>query len=38
VDGGAGAVTSVEVVPPTLRTYLERNIEGVRALLADDLG
>jgi len=31
-------VTSVEVVPPGLRAYLERNIEGVRAMLADDLG
>jgi ADP-ribose pyrophosphatase YjhB (NUDIX family) len=31
-------VTSVDVVPPSLRDYLERNIEGVRALLADDLG
>jgi 8-oxo-dGTP pyrophosphatase MutT (NUDIX family) len=31
-------VASVEVVPPSLRAYLDRNIEGVRALLADDLG
>ncbi len=31
-------LTSVEVVPPSLRAYLVRNIEGVRALLADDLG
>ena len=31
-------VTSVEVVPPALRGYLEANIEGVRALLAPDLG
>ncbi|MFC4495534.1 NUDIX domain-containing protein [Streptomyces ovatisporus] len=31
-------VTSVEVVPPALRAYLERNIEGVQALLAPDLG
>ncbi|WP_326689282.1 MULTISPECIES: NUDIX hydrolase [unclassified Streptomyces] len=31
-------VTSVEVVPPALRAYLAANIEGVRALLAPDLG
>ncbi|MBW1598688.1 NUDIX domain-containing protein [Streptomyces sp. JJ38] len=31
-------VDSVNVVPPALRAYLRRNIEGVRALLADDLG
>ena len=31
-------ITSVEVVPPALRDYLEANIEGVRALLAPDLG
>lgn len=31
-------LTSVEVVPPTLRAYLTANIEGVRALLAPDLG
>lgn len=31
-------VTSVNVVPPSLRSYLDRNIEGVRALLAEDLG
>ncbi|MCZ7417635.1 MULTISPECIES: NUDIX domain-containing protein [unclassified Streptomyces] len=31
-------VDSVNVVPPALRSYLRRNIEGVRALLADDLG
>ncbi|GGO49210.1 hypothetical protein GCM10012287_26020 [Streptomyces daqingensis] len=31
-------VTSVDVVPPALRSYLERNIEGVLALLAPDLG
>ncbi|MFF5127479.1 NUDIX domain-containing protein [Streptomyces syringium] len=31
-------VTSVDMVPPSLRAYLEANIEGVRALLADDLG
>lgn len=31
-------VTSVNVVPPSLRDYLDRNIEGVHALLADDLG
>ncbi|OEU96145.1 NUDIX domain-containing protein [Streptomyces oceani] len=31
-------VASVEVVPPSLREYLDRNIEGVRALLAPDLG
>ncbi|MDJ1131708.1 NUDIX domain-containing protein [Streptomyces iconiensis] len=30
-------LTSVEVVPPTLRSYLAANIEGVRALLAPDL-
>ncbi|MFJ6212014.1 NUDIX domain-containing protein [Streptomyces sp. NPDC092296] len=30
-------VTSVNVVPPSLRAYLAANIEGVRALLADDL-
>jgi ADP-ribose pyrophosphatase YjhB (NUDIX family) len=30
-------LASVEVVPPSLRTYLDRNIEGVRALLASDL-
>lgn len=30
-------VTSVEVVPPSLRAYLHANIEGVRALLAPDL-
>ncbi|EFL24722.1 hypothetical protein SSOG_04436 [Streptomyces himastatinicus ATCC 53653] len=26
------------MVPPSLRTYLDANVEGVRALLADDLG
>ncbi|GAA2930607.1 hypothetical protein GCM10020221_27970 [Streptomyces thioluteus] len=31
-------IASVEVVPPSLRSYLTQNIEGVRALLADDLG
>lgn len=31
-------VASVEVVPPSLRAYLDANIEGVRALLAPDLG
>lgn len=31
-------VTSVNVVPPSLRAYLAANIEGVRALLAGDLG
>ncbi|MFG3051090.1 NUDIX domain-containing protein [Kitasatospora sp. NPDC048239] len=31
-------VTSVNVVPPRLRAYLAANIEGVRALLAPDLG
>ncbi|WP_269855429.1 NUDIX domain-containing protein [Streptomyces sp. RPT161] len=31
-------VVSVDVVPPSLRGYLDANIEGVRALLANDLG
>jgi 8-oxo-dGTP pyrophosphatase MutT (NUDIX family) len=31
-------VTSVNVVPPSLRAYLAANIEGVAALLSDDLG
>ncbi|WP_189131521.1 NUDIX domain-containing protein [Wenjunlia tyrosinilytica] len=31
-------IASVEVVPPSLRAYLSANIEGVRALLCDDLG
>ena len=31
-------VTSVNVVPATLRAYLAANIEGITALLADDLG
>ncbi|MEU6231711.1 NUDIX hydrolase [Kitasatospora sp. NPDC047058] len=31
-------VTSVNVVPPSLRAYLAANIEGVLALLAPDLG
>lgn len=31
-------VASVEVVPPSLRAYLDANIEGVRSLLAADLG
>lgn len=31
-------IRAVEVVPPSLSAYLRRNIEGVRALLADDLG
>lgn len=31
-------IASVGVVPPSLRAYLDRNIEGVLALLADDFG
>ncbi|WP_030827652.1 NUDIX domain-containing protein [Streptomyces hygroscopicus] len=31
-------IASVGVVPPSLRAYLDTNIEGVLALLADDLG
>ncbi|AEM88480.1 NUDIX hydrolase [Streptomyces violaceusniger Tu 4113] len=31
-------IASVGVVPPSLRAYLDANIEGVLALLADDLG
>ena len=31
-------VTSVNVVPPSLRAFLAANIEGVRAMLAPDLG
>jgi ADP-ribose pyrophosphatase YjhB (NUDIX family) len=31
-------IASVEVVPPALRSYLDKNIEGVLALLAHDLG
>ncbi|MEZ0092754.1 NUDIX domain-containing protein [Streptacidiphilus sp. EB129] len=31
-------VTSVNVVPPSLRAYLAANVEGIGALLADDLG
>ncbi|PJE99487.1 NUDIX hydrolase [Streptomyces carminius] len=31
-------IASVGVVPPSLRAYLDVNIEGVRALLAPDLG
>jgi 8-oxo-dGTP pyrophosphatase MutT (NUDIX family) len=31
-------VTSVNVVPASLRAYLAANIEGITALLADDLG
>jgi 8-oxo-dGTP pyrophosphatase MutT (NUDIX family) len=31
-------VTAVNVVPPKLRAYLAANIEGVTALLAEDLG
>lgn len=31
-------IASVGVVPPSLSAYLSANIEGVRALLADDLG
>ncbi|MFC5719794.1 NUDIX domain-containing protein [Streptomyces gamaensis] len=31
-------IASVELVPPSLRAYLTANIEGVRALLAPDLG
>ncbi|WP_171164781.1 NUDIX domain-containing protein [Streptomyces sp. I05A-00742] len=34
----AEGITSVEVVPPSLRAYLSANVEGVRGLLADDLG
>ncbi|MFH8367996.1 NUDIX domain-containing protein [Streptomyces sp. NPDC018031] len=31
-------IASVEVVPPSLREYLDANVEGVLALLAEDLG
>ncbi|RLV01393.1 NUDIX hydrolase [Streptomyces griseocarneus] len=31
-------IASVRLVPPSLRAYLDANIEGVRALLAPDLG
>ncbi|RLL67872.1 NUDIX hydrolase [Streptomyces sp. Z26] len=31
-------IASVEVVPPSLRAYLDANIEGVLTLLAPDLG
>ncbi|MQY14273.1 hypothetical protein SRB5_44360 [Streptomyces sp. RB5] len=31
-------VDSVDVVPPTLQAFLRENIEGVRAMLAPDLG
>ncbi len=31
-------IASVEVVPPSLRAFLDANIEGVRALLSGDLG
>ncbi|MGW1072387.1 NUDIX domain-containing protein [Streptomyces sp. NPDC002537] len=31
-------IASVTLVPPSLRAYLDANIEGVRALLAHDLG
>ena len=31
-------IASVEVVPPSLRAYLDANVEGVLALLAHDLG
>ncbi|MEV4437422.1 NUDIX hydrolase [Streptomyces sp. NPDC049577] len=31
-------IATVELVPPSLRAYLRANIEGVRMLLADDLG
>ena len=31
-------IASVGMVPPSLRAYLDAHIEGVRALLADDLG
>ena len=31
-------IASVGMVPPSLRAYLDANVEGVRALLADDLG
>ncbi|MEV6108934.1 NUDIX hydrolase [Streptomyces sp. NPDC051940] len=34
----AAGVTSVDVVPPSLQSFLRENIEGVRALLAADLG
>ncbi|MFC7217122.1 NUDIX domain-containing protein [Streptomyces polyrhachis] len=34
----SAGVDSVNVVPPSLRAFLRANIEGVRALLADDLG
>ncbi|MFC0601747.1 NUDIX domain-containing protein [Streptomyces palmae] len=30
-------IASVEMVPPSLRAYLDANVEGVLALLADDL-
>ncbi|WP_449344037.1 NUDIX domain-containing protein [Streptomyces pactum] len=30
-------IASVDVVPPSLRDYLDSNVEGVLALLADDL-
>lgn len=30
-------IASVDVVPPSLRAYLDANVEGVRALLAPDL-
>ncbi|NLU69556.1 NUDIX hydrolase [Streptomyces sp. HNM0574] len=31
-------IASVDIVPPTLRTYLDTNIEGIRSLLSPDLG
>ncbi|SCK14389.1 NUDIX domain-containing protein [Streptomyces sp. WMMB 322] len=31
-------IASVDVVPPTLSAYLDKNIEGVLALLAPDMG
>ena len=31
-------IASVGMVPPSLRAYLDANVEGVLALLADDLG
>ncbi|TVL92352.1 NUDIX domain-containing protein [Streptomyces sp. SAJ15] len=31
-------IASVDVVPPSLAAYLDANIEGVLALLADDFG
>ncbi|OEU90298.1 NUDIX hydrolase [Streptomyces abyssalis] len=31
-------IASVDIVPPALRAYLDKNIEGVLALLARDMG